>query len=132
MPIDPQELTSIRIEKPLRCGNCGYSLYTLPMVGRCPECGNRYNAAGRRLDGILQPQYNAFPGTDVFTTALSGGIAVVLLLSCATRRPFRLWLALYAVPFVVMAAVAGSIAWRNVCRYFRVRRMQRDADDGNP
>ncbi|HOW18083.1 MAG TPA: hypothetical protein PLC79_03525, partial [Phycisphaerae bacterium] len=88
MSTDPREVTSLRIEKPLRCGNCGYSLYTLPMVGRCPECGNRYNAAGRRLHGIFQPQYNVFPRGDVCTAVFSGTIAAVLLGMLAMRRPF--------------------------------------------
>jgi hypothetical protein len=129
MPIDPQELTSVRIEKPLRCGHCGYSLYTLPMVGRCPECGNRYNAAGRRLDGILQPQYTVFPWGDVFTAAVSGSIAIVLLGILTTERPFSIWLAIYALPFVAMAAIAGPMAWRNVCEYFRLRKMAREDED---
>ncbi|MGB9625233.1 MAG: hypothetical protein ACPMAQ_10260 [Phycisphaerae bacterium] len=122
MSTDPREVTSVRIEKPLRCGNCGYSLYTLPMVGRCPECGNRYNAAGRRLHGIFQPQY------DVFTAVFSGTIAAVLLGMLAMQRPFSAALAICAGPFVVMTAIAGPIAWRNVCRYLRFRSIQREAD----
>jgi hypothetical protein len=36
------------------CGRCGYSLYSLPYRGICPECGQEYNANALEMKGIFK------------------------------------------------------------------------------
>lgn len=56
------------IGREVHCGACWYDLRGLPYIGRCPECGTRYNAwnSVRRLeskcngrrDGYIRPISN--------------------------------------------------------------------------
>ncbi len=129
MPIHPEDLTDTRIEQMIRCGTCGYNLHTLPAVGRCPECGSRYNAMGRRMQGIFLPQYNVFPWSDVMTAVLSGAVAVGCAFAFAVQRPLSVTLGLLAAAFLVLTAIAGPMAWRNAGRYFRFRKVEREDDE---
>ncbi len=36
-----------------KCSKCGYEFTGLPVVGRCPECGQPYNLATKR--GVVRP-----------------------------------------------------------------------------
>jgi hypothetical protein len=48
--LDPE----FTISHAVYCGRCGYSLYTLPYRGICPECGQEYNANALEMKGIFK------------------------------------------------------------------------------
>ena len=59
------------IAETLFCAECGYQLRMLPFIGRCPECGNAYNARSRHRKGIFVPELAEFPATDILAALAS-------------------------------------------------------------
>ncbi len=128
MPFDP-EILEDHIDRQIHCGTCGYNLYTLPVVGRCPECGSRYNARGRRMEGIFLPQENVFPSSDLATAGLCACIAAWFVTTLAYQHPLNWGTAVYALLFVIATAMAVSVAWRSLSRFLRFRKIDRDDEE---
>ncbi|UCF33847.1 MAG: hypothetical protein JSV78_00775 [Phycisphaerales bacterium] len=68
----------------LYCGRCGYNLRTLPVVGRCPECGSTYNARPAKLDGIFREEDVEVPITDALIFLVLGPPGYWLLIRMVT------------------------------------------------
>jgi hypothetical protein len=119
--------TERRIGHSLHCGRCGYNLRTLPYIGRCPECGNEYNARPAILKGIHVPADVRFPTVEL--------LGAVFFLVSGTGW-FVSALTPLAPPQVTLAAIvviAGLIsAWsfrRQLGRFLQFRAASRDDDD---
>ena len=97
------------LETDLFCGKCGYNLRTLSIFGRCPECGNEYDARPIRMEGLLLGQDIGFPFEEILGAVLCGLVGVPILLH-GTMDMGRGWYAA-AAPFVIMlvAFVYGVI-----------------------
>ena len=67
------------------CDRCGYNLRCLRYVGRCPECGNAYNARPLKLKGIYHAFDLKLPVLDIFVAIISVGIGVVMIVRSLDR-----------------------------------------------
>lgn len=113
------------------CGHCGYNLRHGPYVGRCPECGNPYNARPLNMKGIFVPQEVRFP--------LSGLSLTLFGLVCGgwvIRSGIRLindWLLILGAALTFLGLYFARATYRDLKRFFhflRVRRLiENDEDD---
>ncbi len=114
------------------CDQCGYQLRMLPYIGRCPECGNPYNARGLKIEGIFVPHTAAFPASDI-AAGLASAALVIWLVAGLIKR-FDLWTLLFAAVFGYMAVVFLKQAWARLKRFIRGQKLadeiyQADRDD---
>lgn len=116
------------IHMDLFCAECGYNLRTLPYVGRCTECGSRYNARPLRMEGIFTSQLAEFPVANVFGALLTWGLVVVLV--PFSLQPEDEWRWLFVVIFAVVASLYTRLSWIGVGRFLRFRRLVRRIELG--
>lgn len=109
------------ISSTLYCDKCGYQLRMLPYIGRCPECGNSYNARGLKMEGIFLPQQAEFPGSDILAGLASAGLVAWLAAGLVQR--FDLWALLFAALFGYMAVVFLRQSWARLKRFVRGQRL---------
>ena len=130
--LDQEEGADHVIRAGVYCGRCGYQLRMLPYSGRCPECGNWYNARGHKLEGILTPQAAPFPASDLVAGLLSA-LILVWLVGGLTRR-LDLFGLLFAGLFGYMAVIFLRQSWRGLREFIRAQRLadrafEQDDDD---
>ena len=130
--LDQEEGAEHVIREAVYCGRCGYQLRMLPYSGRCPECGNWYNARGHKLEGILTPQAAPFPASDLVAGLLSA-LILVWLVGGLTRR-LDLFGLLFAGLFGYMAVIFLRQSWRGLREFIRAQRLadrafEQDDDD---
>lgn len=113
----------------LYCDKCGYQLRMLPHVGRCPECGNSYNARGLEMEGIFNPQRAEFPGSDILAGLASAGLVAWLTAGLVQR--FDLWALLFAALFGYMAIIFLKQSWARLKRFIRGQRLTRKLLSGD-
>lgn len=112
-----------RMDRSLFCGKCGYNLRTLPYAGRCPECGNEYNARTLKMRGILIPQTVRFPTSDLVAFVLAGG-AALMMFEWFRQAGGQLYLGL-AGAFGVLAAGQFYFLCREMMRFVHCHRLVR-------
>lgn len=101
------------IPAPLKCARCGYDLTGLPILGRCPECGDPYNlgtgmgALDVRMDAIRRGEWLV---KRFRTLGLAGGAALCLALGAAFHRfnGKSFWVGLF---FAAVLALAAFTSW---------------------
>lgn len=125
MPFHPEHLRQT-VSEPLMCATCGYVLLGLPMIGRCPECGDVYNAYGERQKNIYRPYENTFPWNDVYAAAGTWLVTGVIgLISFATDDTS---IAAFAIVLGLIGAVYAYVAFRKITRYLHFWRIERQSD----
>lgn len=105
----------------LFCAACGYPLRMLPFIGRCPECGNSYNAHSLHKDGIFVPQSAEFPATDILAT-LASAIAA-LWLAGGLIRHFDLWTLVFLALFGYLAVAFFRQSYVRLGQFIKGQRM---------
>ncbi len=111
------------------CDQCGYQLRMLPLVGRCPECGNSYSMRGIKMEGIFVPEAAEFPASDLVAGLVSAGLALWLVAGLVRR--FDLWTLLFAGFLGYVGFVFLRQGLRRLRRFIRGQRIasQADSDD---
>jgi hypothetical protein len=112
------------------CAACGYNLRTRPRFGKCPECGNEYDARPLGFKGLLEFTPPRFPFSELWHVLLAGiGAGVCALLAAAGSM--RAWWA--ALPFVVAMAIFLYLALRQGVRWWHgvriLREVRRSTDE---
>ncbi len=121
-----QELFQARgIDRATFCSGCCYNLMTRPIIGRCPECGQTYDARSLGRRGILEPGVARLPIGDLFTTLITFAIAG-LLFHQGYKQPAP-GLYLLGTPFLIMAGFLCRGTWRKMAWAMRLRSLQREA-----
>ena len=121
-----QEILQARgIDRTLFCAECGYNLMTRPMIGRCPECGQTYDARSGSRRGILGDVPVRWPTGDYFFTVISAGLAAYLFYRGFDES--APWFFVFGFPFLVMAMLLIRSLWRNTREAWRLRSLQREA-----
>lgn len=105
----------------LFCAGCGYQLRMLPYIGRCPECGNSYNARSLHKDGIFVPQSAEFPATDILAALASAGVA--LWLAGGLLRHFDLWTLAFLLLFGYLAVAFSRQSYARLGRFIKGQRL---------
>lgn len=112
------------------CAACGYNLRTRARFGRCPDCGNEYDARPLKFKGLLESSPPRFPFSELWHALLAGicaGVAALL----AADGSIGVWWA--AVPFVVAMAVFLFMALRQGVCWWRglqiLREVRRSTDN---
>ena len=119
--LDQEEGTERVIRAAVYCARCGYQLRMLPYSGRCPECGNSYNARGHKLEGIFKPHETTFPASDL-AAGLISALVLVWLLGSLLRR-LDPWTLLFAALFGYMTVIFIRQAWRGLKEFIRAQRL---------
>ncbi|GJM23724.1 MAG: hypothetical protein DHS20C16_01390 [Phycisphaerae bacterium] len=122
-----QEIFQARgIDRSLFCSKCCYNLKTRPMIGRCPECGQQYDARSGSRRGIVQPQVIHWPVGDIFLTLISAGISALMIgfTINETAPRFLLW----GLPFFILTVFFVSGTWRKFRLSWRMYWLQREAE----
>ncbi len=101
----------------------------LPLVGRCPECGNSYSMRGIKTEGIFVPEAAEFPASDLVAGLFSGGLTLWLVAGLVRR--FDLWSLLCAAVLGYMGFVFLRQGLRRLRRFIRGQKIasQADSDD---
>ena len=105
----------------LFCAACGYQLRMLPYIGRCPECGNSYNARSLHKEGIFVPQSAEFPATDILAALASAGAA--LWLAGGLIRHFDLWTLVFLGLFGYLAVAFSRQSYARLGRFIKGQRL---------
>ncbi len=115
--------------KAVICDQCGYQLRGLPLVGRCPECGNSYSMRGIKTEGIFLPHAAEFPASDLVAGLVSGGLALWLVTGLVRR--FDLWTLLCTGILGCLGFVFLRQGLRRLGRFIRGQKIasQADSDD---
>ncbi len=115
----------------LFCAACGYQLRMLPYIGRCPECGNSYNARSLHKDGIFVPESAEFPATDILAALASA--AAALWLTAGLIVHFDLWTLAFGALFGYLAVAFSRQSYTRVARFIKGQRLadeiEREQDD---
>ena len=117
------------IDRAIHCAQCGYNLFTLPTIGRCPECGSPYNADRIPMQGIFFPTDRSLPWGDVLTTILCFGMTAGLAGDMLVTKKWTLAGVAFVVVFAVATWLAASISHRTIGRWLLFRRIKRDGGD---
>ncbi len=113
------------IDRALFCSECCYNLMTRPMIGRCPECGQQYDARGGSRRGILEPEIVHWPIGDFLITLFSGGVSAGMIAMAITNK--APWFLLWGLPFFVMTVFLVGGTWRKSRTAWRSFWLQREA-----
>ena len=105
----------------LFCAACGYQLRMLPFIGRCPECGNSYNARSLHKDGIFVPESAEFPATDILAALASAGVA--LWLAGGLLRHFDLWTLVFLALFGYLSVAFSRQSYVRLGLFIKGQRM---------
>ena len=108
------------------CDRCGYNLRRLPYVGRCPECGNAYNARPLRLKGIYHAFDRKFPLLDIFVAIACVATGVVMIVR--SLNPVSRWGLIGGSAFVLLGLAFAATAYGDATRYLRFRGIMRRAE----
>ncbi len=117
---------AIGIDRSLYCSECCYNLMTRPKIGRCPECGNEYDARAGAQRGVLIPQLVRWPLGDLFYTLISGAISGVAFYYTVKEREVQYLIA--GLPFIVLALLLLRGTWKKFWQTWRINSLQREAD----
>ncbi|MCP4589280.1 MAG: hypothetical protein GY842_00910 [bacterium] len=112
----------------LHCGECGYNLRALAYVGRCPECGNEYNARPAVRSGIYVPSEVWFPFTELFCALFFlGGATGLLVGGILARAP---WAMAFGAAYLGGGVIGAYLFYKRLRRYLRFfwvgRRLRED------
>jgi len=110
------------------CGNCGYNLHTLPIVYRCPECGNEYSARRLRWRGIFRHEDTVFPLTDIVLTLVGLAITVAVTWYALTLSPLSYGGLGFAAGVGAVALVFTLRTQRKLDGYFKSRAIARQIE----
>jgi hypothetical protein len=132
--LDPQTRaaeTGRAIGHSLFCGRCGYDLRSLPYLGRCPECGQKYDANATKMEGIFRDEEVELPIGDGLGFLLFAVFTVCLIGS--SLKPFasgRLFMGLITGVLMLVFAVRGYARLETFLSFHRVaKRIRRQKDD---
>lgn len=104
-------------DRPVQCFRCGYELAGLAPVGRCPECGDRYDmstgkgimddriAAVRRGDRLMRRLRTLLPAAAAVLLLVSGAIGQL-----AVGRGF--YVAAFFAAILALAALTSYVYGR--------------------
>jgi hypothetical protein len=114
------------IDRSLFCSECCYNLKTRPLIGRCPECGQQYDARSSSRRGIVEPQVIRWPIGDILLTLVTGGIgALTIGMAIKESAP---WFLVWGIPFFIMTVVFVGGTWRKTRQTWRMYWLQREAE----
>lgn len=116
---------SIGIDRHEFCSKCCYNLMTRPLLGRCPECGQSYDARSGSRRGILVPEIIRWPVGDAISMLSSAGVSGFMFYQA--HHKVEPWLILWGLPFFVMALLLFRGTWRKTGQALRMRSLQREA-----
>jgi len=119
-----------RIGHSIYCGECGYNLRTLSYLGRCPECGNEYNARPAVRKGIYIATEIKFPLVELVCVLFFLGWSVPWLIWGAMG--FVPWMLTFGFAFLVAGSISAYLFYRRLGRFLHfcwVARNIRDEDD---
>lgn len=105
----------------LFCAGCGYQLRMLPFIGRCPECGNSYNARSLHKDGIFVPELAELPATDILAALASAGVA--LWLGGGLLGHFDLWTLVFLALFGYLSVAFSRQSYVRLGLFIKGQRM---------
>lgn len=114
------------IAEALFCAACGYQLRTLPFIGRCPECGNSYNARSTPKDGIFVPELAEFPATDILATLASAVAA--LWLAGGLLLHFDLWTLVFLALFGYLAVAFFRQSYVRLGQFIKGQRLAKQIE----
>ncbi len=113
------------IDRSLFCSECCYNLKTRPIIGRCPECGQQYDARGGSRRGILEPEIIHWPVGDMLITLITAGISgAAISMAVIKKAP---WFLAWGIPFLLMTYFLARGTWRKLRYSWRSYRLQREA-----
>ena len=116
----------------LHCNKCGYNLHSLPYMGRCPECGQEYDAKATKMKGIFRDEEVELPIGDALGFLLFAVFTVCLI--AASLRPFEsgmLFIGLITAVLMLVFAARGYAKLETFLSFHRVaRRIRKRDDDG--
>ena len=123
--LEQQTMTRQTIAVNLFCGQCGYNLRTRPIIARCPECGQPYDARPTNMEGILLDKEIRFPfgAWGMFLVCLALGAACMGGAVITQTR----WSYIPTGVFVLLAIAYIVLAVRRTTRYWRHRVLLREA-----
>jgi hypothetical protein len=107
------------IDRDMFCAKCGYNLRTRPRIGRCPECGNDYDARPLGTYGILQAESVTFPFDLCLATGVCGIIAACCLVHALLEQKW--WSYLIEVTFIVIFVGLFRATRRRIGEFIRHR-----------
>jgi hypothetical protein len=114
----------------LYCGRCGYNLRTLPVVGRCPECGSIYNARPAKLDGIFREEDVEIPIMDALIFLALGPPGYWLLMRmAASYSPGKLFFGFLLGGFGTYFGIRALRKAMRFTRYHQIARRIRQEDE---
>ncbi|MFH0980076.1 MAG: hypothetical protein V2A79_00870 [Planctomycetota bacterium] len=119
--------TERRLGHSVFCGNCGYNLRTLPYIGRCPECGNEYNARPAVRKGIYVSTEVWFPGVELLCTVFFLGWAGVWL--STGFKPVVPWQVTFGSVFLIVGGISAYLFYRRLGRYLHFLWVARHLED---
>ena len=108
------------------CGKCGYNLRTRPTIGRCPECGNDYDARPQGMQGIFLPQDIRWPWGALGLFLLSSALATPLL--TVPSWIGKTWVTVVGLLLAAFAVLFLSSAIRQGRRMLSYRKLLKSVD----
>jgi predicted Zn-ribbon and HTH transcriptional regulator len=133
-PIDDQTYERLRslgysfeINWPTYCANCGYNLRTLPVIGRCPECGTEYNARPLKMINVRSPYGTTLPWGHIWYAAICALITLTLVQWMLTT--FYVMTLVFTAAFATGAIIFGRLAARDIQQHVHAQRILRQMDD---
>ena len=110
-----------RIHHSVHCGQCGYNLRMLPYLGKCPECGNEYNARPTVRQGIYVPGELIFPLVELAAAAFFLGWGAAWIAGAV--RPLDPGPLVMGVCSALVGGIALVLFIRRVARFIHFRRV---------
>ncbi len=111
-----QDIFSERqISHSVYCSRCGYNLRMLPYIGRCPECGNEYNARPAVRNGIYVSTDLSFPSVELICVVFFLGWAGLWLITGV--RPVIPWKVTFGAAFLLAGVISGYLFFQRLWRY---------------
>lgn len=107
------------------CAKCGYNLRTRPTIGRCPECGNEYDARSDKLVGILLGNTHELLPTELGLMVISGAVGIWSLYWAVEEH--TLWLCFPGIGFTAMCVAFGWYGVRKMVVAVRTRALLKRA-----
>ncbi len=119
--------TERRISYSIYCGQCGYNLRTLRYIGRCPECGNEYNARPAVRQGVHVPGEVRFPSVELVCVLFFLGSA--LAFGTLGIRPLVPWMVTFGFLSLVVGVISACLFYQQLGRYLRFLWVERHLED---